>query len=76
MEETCILCGDIIPEGRQVCPICEQKYGGKLDERKAMDLLLRQSVLKGPPGGKEIIISAACPISRPCVLPSTTSMNP
>ena len=20
MEETCILCGDIIPEGRQVCP--------------------------------------------------------
>lgn len=46
MEETCILCGDIIPEGRQVCPICEQKYGGKLDERKAMDFLLRQSVLK------------------------------
>ena len=56
MEETCILCGDIIPEGRQVCPICEQKYGRKPDERKAMDFLLRQSVLKGPPGGKEIII--------------------
>ncbi len=23
MEERCIACGDIIPEGRQVCPKCE-----------------------------------------------------
>ena len=27
MEERCICCGDIIPEGRQVCPICEAKWG-------------------------------------------------
>lgn len=25
MEERCICCGDIIPEGRQVCPACEAK---------------------------------------------------
>ena len=22
------MCGEIIPEGRQVCPHCEKKYGG------------------------------------------------
>lgn len=22
----CILCGEQIPEGRQICPICENKY--------------------------------------------------
>ena len=24
MEERCICCGEIIPEGRQVCPNCEK----------------------------------------------------
>ena len=24
-ENTCVSCGEIIPEGRQVCPICENK---------------------------------------------------
>lgn len=23
MDNTCICCGEIIPEGRQVCPVCE-----------------------------------------------------
>lgn len=27
--ETCVACGDVIPEGRQVCPNCE---GGDEDE--------------------------------------------
>lgn len=31
MEERCVICGEIIPEGRQVCPLCEKKYGGKDD---------------------------------------------
>ena len=22
----CVCCGDIIPEGRQVCPVCEMKF--------------------------------------------------
>jgi hypothetical protein len=26
MENTCICCGAIIPEGRQVCPICERRW--------------------------------------------------
>jgi len=26
--EHCIVCGDIIPEGRQVCPKCEKGYDG------------------------------------------------
>lgn len=25
-EETCICCGEPIPEGRQVCPSCEKEY--------------------------------------------------
>nr|DAT78478.1 MAG TPA: zinc binding protein [Bacteriophage sp.]DAV81154.1 MAG TPA: zinc binding protein [Caudoviricetes sp.] len=25
MENTCICCGAVIPEGRQVCPICERQ---------------------------------------------------
>lgn len=28
MEEHCIACGEIIPEGRQVCPICNREYEG------------------------------------------------
>lgn len=26
MEDRCIVCGEIIPEGRQVCPECEFKH--------------------------------------------------
>lgn len=26
MEERCIVCGEVIPEGRQVCPICNREY--------------------------------------------------
>jgi RNA polymerase subunit RPABC4/transcription elongation factor Spt4 len=25
MEDRCIACGEIIPEGRQVCPSCEKE---------------------------------------------------
>ena len=25
MEDRCICCGELIPEGRQVCPACEKK---------------------------------------------------
>lgn len=24
--ETCVICGEPIPEGRMVCPKCEKKY--------------------------------------------------
>lgn len=23
-ENRCVVCGDIIPEGRQICPICDE----------------------------------------------------
>ena len=25
MEDRCVMCGDIIPEGRMVCPVCEER---------------------------------------------------
>lgn len=34
MEERYICCGEIIPEGRQVCPNCEEKYMPKDKEAK------------------------------------------
>ena len=27
MENRCVCCGEIIPEGRQVCPECEKGHG-------------------------------------------------
>lgn len=27
--ETCVCCGDTIPEGRMVCPVCEGKYNNR-----------------------------------------------
>jgi len=29
MENRCVCCGEIIPEGRLVCPICEKKEAPK-----------------------------------------------
>jgi ribosome-binding protein aMBF1 (putative translation factor) len=26
MEERCVVCGEIIPEGRQICPICNREF--------------------------------------------------
>ena len=28
MEDHCVACGEVIPEGRQVCPICNREYEG------------------------------------------------
>lgn len=35
-DNTCIFCGDIIPEGRQVCPVCEMKAAAqkRKDEKR------------------------------------------
>ena len=27
MEEQCVVCGRVIPEGRQICPECEARQG-------------------------------------------------
>lgn len=34
MEERCICCGEIIPEGRQVCPSCEAEAEKKAEEKR------------------------------------------
>lgn len=26
MEDRCVVCGETVPEGRHVCPICNRKY--------------------------------------------------
>ncbi len=46
MEDTCVVCGKIVPEGRQVCPTCERENGCLPDDRKAMAYLLHQSAWK------------------------------
>lgn len=33
---TCIVCGDVIPEGRQVCPLCEAR-AEEAREKEAQD---------------------------------------
>lgn len=49
MEDRCLICGSIIPEGRQICPVCERNNGCLTDERRVMVQLLRHSVWKEPP---------------------------
>ena len=49
MEDCCSICGSIIPEGRQICPVCERSNGCLTDERREMVQLLRHSVWKEPP---------------------------
>ena len=39
MVDRCAICGDPIPEGRQVCPLCQDKYTGGVhhDQRVVAD---------------------------------------
>ena len=58
MDNTCVFCGAVIPEGRQVCPVCERTYRvhcGLPVEQQAMDQLLRQSAPKEMPDDHGII---------------------
>ena len=45
MEDTCVICGEIVPEGRQVCPVCESKYRGLSIQPKDVLLDTIQSCL-------------------------------
>ena len=31
MVDRCVCCGEVIPEGRHVCPICEKAHGSIVD---------------------------------------------
>lgn len=40
--ERCLYCGEIIPEGRMVCPLCEEKLSNpyqKMTEQRKNDIL-------------------------------------
>lgn len=39
MEEHCVICGEIIPEGRQICPKCEKRKwdNGQRDHNTSTD---------------------------------------
>ena len=42
MEDRCVMCGEIIPEGRQVCLICDKKiYGNGTGGQKMANKLYR-----------------------------------
>lgn len=41
--EFCVCCGEIIPEGRQVCPDCEQKAAQNKDAIKFFRVQLNRS---------------------------------
>ena len=43
-ENTCVCCGEVIPEGRQVCPSCMEKNGLHVDEFAGAELLKRTVV--------------------------------
>ena len=38
-ENRCICCGEIIPEGLQVCPACARKSGQKKPEKRGFDAM-------------------------------------
>lgn len=37
MENRCVCCGEIIPEGRMVCHMCEGKTNERLEINKVME---------------------------------------
>lgn len=39
--DRCLICGDVIPEGQQVCTACMNKYGVVAEEAKEMAEELR-----------------------------------
>lgn len=48
-EDRCVMCGQIIPEGRQVCPLCEskckeRKAGHKMKNYEAMQKMSKKEM--------------------------------
>lgn len=42
MENRCIVCGDIIPEGRMICPICERESNPQKNIESVKDIDLKK----------------------------------
>ena len=46
MTEYCVCCGREIPEGRQVCPICERRADGQKRNETEMELIIAEENAK------------------------------
>lgn len=55
--ERCVTCGAVIPEGRQVCPICYAKYHNDYSE----ELAYLWKVLKRPKAVSETLAKGTHP---------------
>ena len=58
MKDYCVMCGEIIPEGRQVCPNCESKWKSEKSDlsfnRRKINLTIKRK------GGKRSLFSLFC----------------
>lgn len=43
MEDRCVMCGDIIPEGRMVCPVCEERVLTRKGEQTMKARTIRET---------------------------------
>lgn len=46
MENTCVCCGEIIPEGRQICPVCIKQLK-EYQVEGAKTISVKKFVVKG-----------------------------
>ena len=61
--EHCVCCGQVIPEGRQVCIICRKKVDGK---QRQIDRIRNMSVEELASKIVEIIDCKMCPVKNNC----------
>jgi len=54
MEDRCVMCGEIIPEGRMVCPVCEKRVLTRKGEQtmKARTIRENMGADRGDPGSR------------------------
>ena len=43
MEDRCVMCGEIIPEGRMVCPVCEERVLTRKGEQTMKARTIRET---------------------------------
>ena len=63
MEDRCVCCGEVVPEGRMVCPMCEHKE------------LVAQFTIYGNPATKKNAQQIVYVKGRPMVVPSKVYKN-
>ena len=46
MENYCVICGDVIPEGRMACPNCEKKVDKNYQKDREFEQLIKGGITK------------------------------